>query len=72
MEGETTVIETRIVTKGGEVLWVRNYARGPIWDAAHSRVIAIYGAAQDITERKRTEEALRISEEKFAKAFHFG
>jgi len=61
MEGETTVIETRIIVKHGEVRWVRNYAR-PIWDNSHSRVVAIYGAAQDITERKKAEEAVRRNE----------
>jgi PAS domain S-box-containing protein len=47
---------------------VRSYAH-PVWDEAEDRLVGIYGAVQDITERKQIEEALRASEEKFAKAF---
>src|SRR5262249_30535021 len=42
--------------KSGEVRWLRNYAR-PVWDGAQARVVRIYGAAQDITERKQAEQA---------------
>ncbi|MBN2475149.1 MAG: PAS domain S-box protein [Pirellulales bacterium] len=68
MGGKDTEFETRIVTKGGDVRWVRNYAR-PIWDAGLQRVTALYGAAQDITQRKRAEEALRESEKKYRTIF---
>lgn len=64
LKGEATVFERRVITKSGEERWIRNYSR-PVWDETHSRVIAIYGAAQDITERKRAEQALRASEERY-------
>lgn len=53
--GETSVSEYRILTRNGEVRWLRNYAR-PVWDAAQGRVVRILGAAQDITARKQAEE----------------
>jgi PAS domain S-box-containing protein len=52
------VTEVRTLTKGGDVIWVRVYAH-PVWDAARQELVGIYGAVQDITERKRAEEALR-------------
>jgi PAS domain S-box-containing protein len=56
LSGQSDVIELRIVTKDGEVRWLRDYAR-PIWDAAQARTVRIYGAAQDITEIKMAQEA---------------
>src|SRR3989304_334860 len=55
LTGESVVTEVRAVRKNGEVYWVRNYSQ-PVWDTAHSRIVRILGAAQDITERKRAEE----------------
>lgn len=61
LAGEPTVIERRVITKQGETRWLRAYSR-PQWDADGRRVVALYGASQDITERKRAEMALRASE----------
>ena len=47
--------ELRIITKDRQIRWLRDSAR-PEWDAAAGRVARIYGAGQDITERKRAEE----------------
>ena len=57
LSGQTDVSEFRFVTRKGEPRWLRNYAK-PIWDEAQERVVRIYGAAQDITERKQAEEAM--------------
>jgi PAS domain S-box-containing protein len=55
------VCEHRILTKQGEERWVRRYMR-PIQNSGDSTYV--YGALQDITERKRIEEALQQSEMK--------
>jgi PAS domain S-box-containing protein len=57
LANETLVIEYRIFTKDREVRWFRDYKK-PVWDESAGRVTLIWGAVQDITERKRAEEAL--------------
>ena len=52
-------MEHRIVTKKGETRWLHLSAR-PQWDEKNRRVIAIVGAAKDVTERKQAE--VRIEE----------
>jgi len=51
------VSEFRIVRKNGEIRWLSDHAH-PIWDEKLQRVVQIYGAAQDITERKLAEKSL--------------
>ncbi len=58
--GRPGVSEHRIVTKSGEVRWLRDYST-PEWDTAQGRIVRIIGAGQDITERKQAEEALQES-----------
>jgi len=60
LAGQEKVVEYRVVTQGGDVRWVRDYAR-PEWDAEQGRTVAIYGAMQDITERKQAEAQLQAS-----------
>jgi len=48
------VTEVRTINKSGELRWVRVYGH-PLWDAARGELIGIYGAVQDITERKQVE-----------------
>ncbi|MFN8376792.1 MAG: PAS domain S-box protein [Anaerolineae bacterium] len=68
LKGQQTHNEYQIVTKDGEKKWV-SISRYPIWDESQNRVVRFYGAAQDITERKAAENALRDSEERFKGAF---
>ena len=58
LSGQEQTCEFRIIAKSGEVRWLRNSMR-PVWDREEGRVIRIYGAGQDITDRKRLEEQLR-------------
>ena len=71
LSGEAHVGEYRIITKSGDVRWLRDHGR-PVWDDAESCIVGIYGAALDITERKDAErqrdatlEALRMSEARY-------
>ena len=61
---EQAVIENRIIHKDGTVHWVRSYAH-PVWDEKQNRLVEIYGAVQDITEQKRIEQELLLSEERY-------
>ncbi len=56
------VFEYRILAHDGEIRWLRDYWQ-PIWDPEEQRISSILGAAQDVTERKRAEEALRQATE---------
>lgn len=58
LSGEADVSEFRIVRKDGRIRWLRDHAR-PIWDERLGRVVRIYGAAEDITERKLRELELQ-------------
>jgi PAS domain S-box-containing protein len=60
-QGKPSTGEHRIVTTSGEVLWVY-ISRFPEWDAQAGRVVRFYNVAQDITERKRTEQTQRERE----------
>ncbi|MBD3307069.1 PAS domain-containing protein, partial [candidate division KSB3 bacterium] len=60
LAGESDVAEYRFVTKTGDIRWVRSYDR-PVWDEHEQRVVRVYGAVQDITERKQAEEQLKAA-----------
>jgi PAS domain S-box-containing protein len=48
------ITEVRTFVKGGKVRWVRVYAH-PVWSESQNQLAGIYGAVQDITERKLVE-----------------
>lgn len=59
--------EYRILTPDGSVRWIHDRAFPVLND--QGRIYRIAGIAEDVTKNKRTEEALRESEERFEKAF---
>lgn len=56
-------VEHRIILPNGEVRWVHELAASE--QDAQGNLIRLIGTVQDITERKNTETALRISESRF-------
>jgi PAS domain S-box-containing protein len=58
--GGDYVSEYRTLWPDGTIRWVE--ARGRIWGGADGRPRRQYGVMLDITERKQTEEALRVSD----------
>ncbi|MER3522778.1 MAG: hypothetical protein C4326_01585 [Ignavibacteria bacterium] len=64
LRGERDICEMRLLTRTGEARWLRDYAI-PVWDKERRRVVRVYGASQDITDRRRTLIALQASEERY-------
>ena len=68
--GGEMVAEYTAARAGGETVLL--LVAEAVYDgrAGTERFVGTHGIARDITDRKRTEEALRISEEKYSKVFH--
>ncbi len=64
LRNEPTKVQHRIRTKSGEERWLQ-ISRLPVWDAKEKRVTRYYGAAQDVTERRQAEMALKQSEVRY-------
>lgn len=64
LENKEVIYEYRIITKSGKIKYIKDYVK-PIYDEDKSKVIAMLGAAQDITSQKEAEKALLESEAKF-------
>ncbi|WP_333385288.1 PAS domain S-box protein [Microcoleus sp. B4-D4] len=54
--------EYRIVNKKGEVHWVYDCWQA-VWDKAEGRVVRLWGACQEITDRKQVELKLQLANE---------
>jgi PAS domain S-box-containing protein len=61
--GESWDIEHRLLLKDGTLKWVHAIGEAVVDD--RGKVISLMGIVQDITERKKAEEALVQSEEKY-------
>ena len=58
MAGEKVVSEARIVTRRGEIRWIR-YSAQAVKKPGSERVVRIVGAVQDISEERQAKEELR-------------
>lgn len=65
--GKSYELELEIVRPGGRRAWT--VIRSEVIRDAGGNVVKLRGTTQDITEEKLAEERLRLSEERFAKAF---
>ncbi|WP_374441805.1 EAL domain-containing protein [Pseudomonas panipatensis] len=64
--GRNHSMDYRMLAADGRVVWIRDI----ITLIKHGDELILRGLMIDITEAKRTEQALRLSEQKFASVFH--
>ncbi len=65
--GKIRTFEEQLTTTLGKDIYLTT--KGPLKDA-QGKTIGLFGISHDITKRKRDEEALRVSQDKFAFAFN--
>ncbi len=63
--GEASTLTFRIINKDGNVRWLEDAGR-PVWDAERQHVERIYGAGQDITQRRQTYNKLALRDRALA------
>lgn len=59
MSGKQADLKYRLITKKGEIRWVHNYSQ-PISEDDSDRIIGVIGAARDITDTMRVQEAYQV------------
>ena len=52
--GQQDTCEYRILARNGEIRWLRDHAM-PVRDWSRGKVVRIYGAAQDVSDRRKAE-----------------
>ena len=65
--GREFLAEMRVIRPDGAIRWVRGHAAAMVGEEGQSA--GLVGSLEDITAAKQAEQLLRLSEEKFAKAF---
>lgn len=70
LSGKPYRTEHRIVPPSGEVQWLEG--NGVVYRDELGRPIRMVGTVRNITERKRAEQTLRLSEERYARATAVG
>ncbi|NMB82763.1 MAG: PAS domain S-box protein, partial [Ignavibacteria bacterium] len=62
------ILEFRFRHKNGSYRWIHNKAASILNE--EGKVVRMFGAHSDITEKKLAEESIKLSEKKFNRAFH--
>ena len=60
----STESQIRTINRDGKIVWVQVFAH-PLWSNEKNRLVGIYGAVKNITDRKNAEENLIKSELQF-------